>query len=110
MACSSAWTALAFSRRLSNARSVRPTPERYIAVRGVRPAEIGEEPPIVAVVPGVALAQIDTGLIVISHAREGEQAEPAERQQHDYSVPRPAVKMSKRALERLRRMAFNEER
>ncbi|MFD1960587.1 hypothetical protein ACFSHP_19205 [Novosphingobium panipatense] len=54
---------------------------RDLTIFRQRPAPIGEEPPVVVgKVRGVALAQIDLGLIVFDHAGEGEQAESADRQ------------------------------
>jgi hypothetical protein len=60
MACASAWTALAFSRQLSNARSVVRRQVAALSFSVCDQPRLGEEPSIVRVVAGVALAQVDT--------------------------------------------------
>lgn len=46
------------------------------AVLRMCPAAVCQEPPIViGEMSGVSLAQVDAGLVVIRHAREGEQPE-----------------------------------
>ena len=51
-----------------------------MSVLGMRPAAVGEKPPIVGFeMPGVALAQIHPRLVVLRHAGEGEQPEGAQQ-------------------------------
>ena len=68
--------------------------ERHVAVLRVRPAAIGEEPPIVRrELPGMALTEVHPCLIVVRAARKGEQPEGAERQRKHHDVARPSVGM-----------------
>ena len=67
-----------------------------LAVLRQRPAEIGEKPPVLAVMRRVALAQILPRLVVIGHAGKREQAEGAERQRQHHGVARPALQMLQR--------------
>ena len=71
--------------------------EPHGAVLGMRPAAIGQEPPVIGFeMIGIALAQVDTSLVVIGHAGECEQAEGSERQRHDHDVTRPFVDVGQR--------------
>ena len=82
-----------------------------VAVLRMRPASVGEKPPIVGIeVPGMALAEVDPCLVVIRHAREGEQPESTEGQRQDQDIPRPGVGMGERPLQGFGRLAIDGQR
>jgi hypothetical protein len=84
---------------------------RHVAVLRMRPAPVGEKPPVVGVeVPGVALAEIHARLVVVRHAGEGEEPEGAERQRQDQHIPRPSVGVHERPLQGFGRMAVDAQR
>ncbi len=60
---------------------------------GVRPAEIGQEPPVIAVMAGVALADREFGGVVVGPAGEGVEAEGAEQQRQNQGVARIFLEM-----------------
>ena len=64
-----------------------------IAGLGMRPAEIGEEPPVVAIMAGVPLADREFCGVVVGPAGEGVETEGAEQQLQDEGVARIFLEM-----------------
>ena len=87
-----------------------PPSGRNTAVFGVRPAEIGQEPPVVAIVAGIAFAQIHPRLIMVRHPRKREQSKGAERQHQNQGIARPAFEMCQRQFEGADRLALRGQR
>jgi hypothetical protein len=78
---------------------------RQVQVLGVRPAEIGQEPPVRAIVRRHPLAEVHARLRMTGHPGKGEQAEGAQRQRQDEGVARPRLHMGQHLLQRRDRIA-----
>jgi hypothetical protein len=76
-------------------------------ILGMRPAPVGQEPPVIGLeVPGMALAEVHARLVVVCHAGEGEQSEGTQRQGEDQDIAGPNVGMRERPLQRLGQLAM----
>ena len=93
--------------RNPSARSVSGAAVRQVAGFGVRPAEIGEKPPVLAVVRGMAFADRDARRIVVGAAGECVEAISAEQGGKHQRVARKFLKMLFGAGQRILGAAFH---
>src|SRR4051795_8365691 len=73
----------------------------------VRPAEIGQEPPVITVVTSHPPADRKPGFVMIVAARESIEPECAEQRHQNQRIARISVDMALRIGECLRRLAFD---